>query len=119
MLQEIKLSIEQHGFRIQAQQRLQVSLEAAVKVFACLIKRKRQFSTPSHSLCFCPQMTKESAEELYAKHKGKEFYAKLVDFMTSGPVEALVLAKDGAVKGWRDLLGPTDNYRAIAPHRYA
>mmetsp|Transcript_23936 Transcript_23936/g.71059 ORF Transcript_23936/g.71059 Transcript_23936/m.71059 type:complete len:112 (+) Transcript_23936:74-409(+) len=83
--QEIKLRIEQHGFRILGQQRV--------------------------------QLTKERAEQLYMEHSGKEFYPQLVDFMTSGPVEALVLSKEAAVAEWRKLLGPTDNYRAIAPLR--
>jgi len=60
------------------------------------------------------------AEEFYAEHKGKSFYPGLVEFMTSGPIVALVLAKaDDAIKGWRELMGPTDVFeaRVRAPKR--
>ena len=32
------------------------------------------------------QLTKDEAEEFYAVHKGKSFYDKLTDFMSSGPI---------------------------------
>lgn len=59
------------------------------------------------------------AEEFYAEHKGKSFYPGLVEFMTSGPIVALVLAKADAIKGWRELMGPTDVFeaRVRAPKR--
>jgi nucleoside-diphosphate kinase len=59
------------------------------------------------------------AEEFYAEHKGKPFYPGLVEFMTSGPIFALVLAKASAIKAWRELMGPTDVFeaRVRAPKR--
>lgn len=61
------------------------------------------------------------AEEFYAEHKDKPFYPGLVEFMTSGPTVALVLAKAGAIKAWRQLMGPTDVFeaRVRAPKRCA
>lgn len=55
------------------------------------------------------QLTRARAAEFYAEHKGKHFYEKLVDFMSSGPVIALVLAKEEAITGWRTLMGPTNS----------
>ena len=52
------------------------------------------------------------AEEFYAEHAGKPFFAKLVDFMTSGPIWALELQGAGAIKGWRTLMGPTNTLTA-------
>lgn len=61
------------------------------------------------------------AEEFYAEHKGKPFFAGLVEFMTSGPIVAMVLAQAGAIRAWRELMGPTDAFeaRVKAPKRSA
>ena len=50
--------------------------------------------------------------------QGKEFFPTLVDFMTSGPLYALSLAKPDAVRGWRELIGPTNSTfaRSVKPH---
>jgi len=54
------------------------------------------------------QLTKTRAEAFYAEHKGKGFFDELVQFMISGPIYALKLEKDDAIKGWRTLMGPTN-----------
>jgi nucleoside-diphosphate kinase len=54
------------------------------------------------------QLTKAQAEEFYAIHKGKPFFDELVTYMTSGPVVAMDLQKENAIKAWRDLMGNTD-----------
>lgn len=43
----------------------------------------------------------------YAEHAGRFFYPRLVFAMSSGPVEALVLQGEDAVRVWRTLMGPT------------
>ena len=53
-------------------------------------------------------MTKELAEEFYAEHKGKSFYSRLLEFMTSGTIVAAVLHRNNAVKFLRDLIGDTN-----------
>lgn len=58
------------------------------------------------------QLTQSRAEEFYGEHHGKEFFPKLVAFMTSGPIWALVLAKPGAILAWRALMGPTNVFTA-------
>ncbi len=44
----------------------------------------------------------------YAEHEGKPFYRPLVDFLTSGPVMAMVVEGDGAIAVVRNVVGPTD-----------
>ncbi|KAL0490819.1 nucleoside diphosphate kinase [Acrasis kona] len=50
----------------------------------------------------------ETAEEHYAEHKGKGFYKGLVDFITSGPVVAMVWQGKGVVASARKLIGATN-----------
>ena len=58
------------------------------------------------------QLTKERAGVFYEEHKGRSFYGKLCDMMSSGPMQALVLAKQGSIASWRALCGPTNSARA-------
>ena len=53
-------------------------------------------------------MTKTQAEQFYAVHKGKGFFEELTTFMSSGPVVVMALAKENAIKAWRDLMGTTN-----------
>ena len=59
-------------------------------------------------------LTKPMAEGFYAVHKARPFFGELVEFMTRGPVVMGVLEKDGAVAGWRTLMGATDPAKAEA-----
>lgn len=54
------------------------------------------------------QTPKELAQEHYAEHKDKPFFGKLVDFITSGPVLAFVLAGKNAVTSVRTINGATN-----------
>ncbi len=47
------------------------------------------------------------AETHYAEHRGKPFFGELVDYITSGPVFAMVLEGDEAISLLRKLCGPT------------
>ena len=60
----------------------------------------------------CLQLTKQRAEEFYLEHYGKPFFKKLIDFMTSGPIYALILGKSNAIASWRELMGPTNSLKA-------
>ena len=53
-------------------------------------------------------MSKEVAEAFYGVHKDRPFFGELVDFITSGPVVILALAKENAIQAWRDLMGATN-----------
>jgi len=59
------------------------------------------------------QVTAEHAGEHYAEHKRKPFFGELVEYLTSGPVLAVVVEGERVVKGMRVLNGPTDP--TIAP----
>jgi nucleoside-diphosphate kinase len=50
---------------------------------------------------------RDMAERHYAIHVGKHFYAELVEFITSGPVAAIVVAGPDAVAIVRRLVGAT------------
>jgi nucleoside-diphosphate kinase len=48
----------------------------------------------------------------YAEHDGKPFFDSLVDFITSGPLVALVVEGPRAIEAFRALAGATDPVRA-------
>ena len=58
------------------------------------------------------RMTKGQAETFYAVHKARPFFGELVEFMTSGPVVVQVLEGEGAIAGYRDVMGATDPSKA-------
>jgi len=60
------------------------------------------------------QLSEEVARGFYAVHKERPFYGDLVAFMTSGPVVVAVLEGEGAIRNWRDLMGPTNSEEAPA-----
>ena len=60
------------------------------------------------------RLTKPEAEAFYAVHKGRPFYAELVEFMTSGPCLPVALEKEGAVAAFRAAIGATDPAEAAA-----
>jgi nucleoside-diphosphate kinase len=57
-------------------------------------------------------ITRELASRHYAEHEGKSFYGELVDFITSGPLVALVLEGDDAIKAARQVIGATNPLEA-------
>jgi len=54
------------------------------------------------------KIPKELAERHYEEHKGKSFYASLIDYITSGPVVCMVLEGDNAVSVVRSMMGKTN-----------
>jgi nucleoside-diphosphate kinase len=57
-------------------------------------------------------MERELAERHYAEHEGKPFYGELVDFITSGPLVAMVLEGASAVAAARQVIGATNPLEA-------
>jgi nucleoside-diphosphate kinase len=53
-----------------------------------------------------------TAEQHYAEHMGKPFFGSLVEFITSGPLVALVAEGPRAIEAFRGLAGATDPVRA-------
>jgi nucleoside-diphosphate kinase len=54
------------------------------------------------------QVSRALAEQHYAVHKERPFFAGLVDFITSGPVVAMVWEGDGVVASARKVIGATN-----------
>jgi len=59
-------------------------------------------------------MDAELADEHYADHVDKPFYPPLKDFMTGGPLVALVVSGDEAIEVIRQMIGATDGRKAAA-----
>ena len=60
------------------------------------------------------RLNRQQAEGFYFVHAEKKFFGELVEFMTSGPVFVGALARENAIQGWRELMGPTDSTKAPA-----
>lgn len=70
----------------------------------------RRFETKGFTLVGLKfmQVSRELAEQHYDVHKDKPFFAGLVNFITSGPVVAMVWEGDGVVASARKLIGATN-----------
>jgi nucleoside-diphosphate kinase len=54
------------------------------------------------------RLTRAEAAAFYEVHRGRPFYAELVEFMTSGPCLPVALERDDAVTHMRTVIGATD-----------
>jgi nucleoside-diphosphate kinase len=53
-------------------------------------------------------LARETAEEHYGEHRERPFFGELVDFITGGPLVAMVVEGPRAVEAVRTLMGVTD-----------
>ncbi len=53
-------------------------------------------------------VTEDLAKQHYGEHEGKPFFGELVDFITSGPLVAMVLEGHEAVRAARQVIGATN-----------
>ncbi|HDD43487.1 MAG TPA: nucleoside-diphosphate kinase, partial [Candidatus Desulfofervidus auxilii] len=53
-------------------------------------------------------LNKKKAEAFYAVHRGKPFFEELTEYMSSGPIVAMVLEGKNAVSKVREIMGATD-----------
>src|SRR3712207_3198380 len=58
------------------------------------------------------QVDQDLATRHYAEHEGKPFFGELVDFITSGPIVAMVLEGTEAVRAARQVIGATNPLEA-------
>jgi len=58
------------------------------------------------------RLSKQQAEGFYEIHRERPFFSGLVEFMTEGPVVALVLERENAIKHWREVMGATNPEKA-------
>ena len=54
------------------------------------------------------QITKPEAEQFYKVHETKPFYNDLCVYLSSGPIVVMILEKENAVLGNRELMGATN-----------
>ncbi len=57
-------------------------------------------------------VTEELARRHYAVHEGKPFFPGLIDYITSGPVVAMIVEGPSAIRVVRDMVGATDPLKA-------
>ena len=57
-------------------------------------------------------ISRDLAERHYSPHKGKPFYPRLIDYITSGPVVVMVLQGSRCIEVARKMIGATFGYRA-------
>jgi len=53
-------------------------------------------------------LSKDRAEGFYKIHRGQPFFKRLIEFMVSGPIIAIVLEHNNCVEYVREILGATD-----------
>ena len=58
------------------------------------------------------QISKHEAEQFYKVHETKPFYNDLCEYLSSGPVVVMILEKENAILGNRNLMGATDPTQA-------
>jgi len=57
-------------------------------------------------------LTKREAEGFYAVHRERPFFGSLTDFMSSGPIVAMILSGDDVIARNRKIMGATDPKKA-------
>jgi nucleoside-diphosphate kinase len=57
-------------------------------------------------------VTEDLARQHYAEHEGKPFFGELVGFITSGPIVAMVLEGEEAIRAARQVIGATNPLEA-------
>src|SRR4030067_3400247 len=58
-------------------------------------------------------LSKKDAEGFYLVHKDRPFYDSLTTYMSSGPIMAMVLEGDNAIRSNRELMGATNPADAV------
>ena len=57
-------------------------------------------------------ITKEEAAEFYKVHQTKPFYQNLCNYLSSGPIVAMILEGENVISVNRELMGVTDPLKA-------
>lgn len=60
-------------------------------------------------------VSQQTAKEHYAEHAERPFFPSLIEFITSGPVVAIVVEGDRAIPAFRQLAGGTDPVEKATP----
>jgi len=59
------------------------------------------------------KLTDAQAKYHYAEHQEKPFFGELIAFITSGPVAAMVIEGENAIKAVRGMMGATNPLEAV------
>ena len=59
-------------------------------------------------------LPKEKVQEFYAVHKDRPFFSELTEFVSSGPIVAMVLEGENAIAKNREIMGATDFKKAAS-----
>lgn len=59
------------------------------------------------------QISEEQAKTHYAEHSERPFFGELVEFITSGPVAAMVISGENAIKAVRGMMGATNPLESV------
>lgn len=57
-------------------------------------------------------LDRATAEKHYAEHAGQPYFEPLIEFITSGPLVAVVAEGPRAIEAWRAMMGATDPVKA-------
>ena len=60
-------------------------------------------------------VSEETAKAHYAEHAERPFFASLIEFITSGPVVAMIVQGERAIPAFRQLAGGTDPVEKATP----
>jgi Nucleoside diphosphate kinase len=58
------------------------------------------------------KLEKMEAEQFYKVHQTKPFYNDLCEYLSSGPILAMILEKEDAIQANRNIMGATDPKKA-------
>ncbi|KAI9333322.1 nucleoside diphosphate kinase [Obelidium mucronatum] len=61
-------------------------------------------------------LNREQAAELFKESEKMDYFERLLDYITCGPVLVLDICKENAIQSWRDVVGPRDPKDARADH---
>ena len=59
------------------------------------------------------KIEKSEAEKFYKVHETKPFYNDLCEYLSSGPIVVMILEKENAIVGNRELMGATNPRRPL------
>lgn len=71
---------------------------------------KNKISIVQSKQCY---LRKEDVQIFYEEHRDKFFYNRLVNYMSSGPIIAYILAHPNSISLWRSMMGSTKIYKTI------
>ncbi|NOX37819.1 MAG: nucleoside-diphosphate kinase [Calditrichaeota bacterium] len=54
------------------------------------------------------QLSRREAEKFYEVHRERPFYGELTEYMSSGPIVAMVLEKENCIADFRNFIGATN-----------